>query len=90
MTTQSVRPLLTMLAVAAAMIFTPMSQVSAEASGDDGEARTVLITGANRGLGLEATLSPEESITGMRKVIDGLTIEDTGTFQSWDGENRKW
>ena len=262
MTTQSVRPLLTMLAVAAAMIFTPMSQVSAEAADHDGEARTVLITGANRGLGLEfarqysaagwrvigtartpekaadlkalhvrvlqldvsdaesvaalakavegepvdllinnagmanrdgmdfetmnfdgvarvltvntigpmrvtrallpnlragdgkqivhissglgsieentdggfygyreskaalnmfnrslawkykdegftcvvmspgwvrtdmggpeANLSPEESITGMRKVIGGLTIEDTGTFQSWDGENRKW
>jgi len=40
--------------------------------------------------GPEATLSPEESITGMRKVIAGLTVEDTGTFQSWNGENRKW
>ena len=40
--------------------------------------------------GPEADLNPEESISGMRKVIDGLTIEDTGTFQSWDGENRKW
>ena len=40
--------------------------------------------------GPEADLSPEESITGMIRVIDGLTIEDTGTFQSWDGENRAW
>ena len=53
MTSQSVRTLLTMLAVVTAMIFTPLNEVTAEASGHDGEARTVLITGANRGLGLE-------------------------------------
>jgi len=40
--------------------------------------------------GPEANLSPEESITGMRKVIAGLTADDTGTFQAWDGNNRKW
>jgi len=40
--------------------------------------------------GPEATLSPEESITGMRMVIDGLTIKDSGTFQSWDGTIRAW
>jgi len=40
--------------------------------------------------GPEANLSPEESITGMRKVIAGLTIQDTGTFQAWDGNNRAW
>ena len=40
--------------------------------------------------GPEANLSPEESITGMKKVIGGLTIEDTGTFQSWDGNDRAW
>ena len=40
--------------------------------------------------GPEANLSPEESITGMKKVIDGLTAEDTGTFQSWDGTIRAW
>ena len=40
--------------------------------------------------GPEANLSPEESITGMKKVIDGLTIEDTGTFQSWNGTIRAW
>jgi NAD(P)-dependent dehydrogenase (short-subunit alcohol dehydrogenase family) len=40
--------------------------------------------------GPEANLSPEESITGMRKVIDGLTPDSTGTFQSWDGTIRAW
>jgi NAD(P)-dependent dehydrogenase (short-subunit alcohol dehydrogenase family) len=40
--------------------------------------------------GPEAPLSPKESIRGMRKVIDGLTIEDSGTFQSWDGRQRAW
>jgi len=40
--------------------------------------------------GPEANLSPEESITGMRKVIGALTTEDTGTFQSWDGTIRAW
>ncbi len=40
--------------------------------------------------GPEANLSPEESITGMRKVIAALTPGDTGTFQSWDGTIRAW
>lgn len=40
--------------------------------------------------GPEANLSPEESITGMRKIIAGLTTDDTGTFQAWDGNNRAW
>ncbi len=40
--------------------------------------------------GPEANLSPEESITGMKKVIGGLTVDDTGTFQSWDGKERAW
>jgi NAD(P)-dependent dehydrogenase (short-subunit alcohol dehydrogenase family) len=40
--------------------------------------------------GPEANLSPEESIAGMMKVIDGLTPADTGSFQSWDGGTRKW
>jgi len=53
MTTHSVRTLLTILAVATAVIFTPLNSLTAEAAGNDGEARTVLITGANRGLGLE-------------------------------------
>ena len=35
-------------------------------------------------------MSPQDSIRGMRKVIDGLTIEDSGTFQGWDGRQRAW
>jgi NAD(P)-dependent dehydrogenase (short-subunit alcohol dehydrogenase family) len=40
--------------------------------------------------GSEAPLSPEESIEGMRTVIDGLAIEDSGTYQRWDGQQRAW
>ena len=40
--------------------------------------------------GSGATLTPEQSIAGMRKVIAGLTAEDTGTFQSWDGAIVAW
>lgn len=87
MTSQSVRTLLTMLAVVTALILTPLNEVTAEASGHDGETRTVLITGANRGLGLE--FARQYADAGWR-VIDGLSAEDTGTFQSWDGTIRAW
>lgn len=40
--------------------------------------------------GAGATLTPEESITGMKKVIGGLRAEDNGTYQSWDGEILPW
>jgi NAD(P)-dependent dehydrogenase (short-subunit alcohol dehydrogenase family) len=40
--------------------------------------------------GPEANLSPEESVTGMRKVIAALTPAASGTFQSWDGTIRAW
>ncbi len=40
--------------------------------------------------GPEANLSPEASITGMRKVIAALTPAASGTFQSWDGTIRAW
>jgi NAD(P)-dependent dehydrogenase (short-subunit alcohol dehydrogenase family) len=40
--------------------------------------------------GAGATLTPEESIAGMKKVIGGLTVEDNGTYQSWDGEVLPW
>ncbi|MEM7227530.1 MAG: SDR family oxidoreductase [Planctomycetota bacterium] len=40
--------------------------------------------------GENATLSPEESITGMRAVIDGLTIEQSGQFLSYTGEELPW
>lgn len=40
--------------------------------------------------GPEASLSPEESIAGMRRVIDGLTASDSGTFWNWNGDRLPW
>jgi NAD(P)-dependent dehydrogenase (short-subunit alcohol dehydrogenase family) len=39
---------------------------------------------------MNAPLEPEESIRGMLKVIDGLTIADTGRYLSWNGEEIPW
>ena len=32
----------------------------------------------------------DESVTGMRNVIDGLTAEMSGTFQRFDGSTIEW
>lgn len=40
--------------------------------------------------GPNANLTPEESIAGMRKVIDGLTPADSGTMWSWDSSSLAW
>lgn len=40
--------------------------------------------------GANAMITPEESVTGLRKVIDGLTPEDTGSFYSYDGSTIPW
>jgi len=40
--------------------------------------------------GPNATLTPEQSIAGMRKVIAGLTPADSGGFFNWDGERLPW
>jgi NAD(P)-dependent dehydrogenase (short-subunit alcohol dehydrogenase family) len=40
--------------------------------------------------GAAATLTPEQSIAGMRKVIAGLSPDDTGSFLSWDGIRVAW
>ncbi len=40
--------------------------------------------------GPNAKIAPTESITGMRKVIDGLTPADTGSFWNYDGEKLPW
>ncbi len=40
--------------------------------------------------GENAALTPEQSISGIRSVIDGLTPEDTGTFQIHNGGQNPW
>lgn len=40
--------------------------------------------------GSDARLTPEESVAGMREVIDGLTLEDTAEWLTWDGEKQPW
>jgi NAD(P)-dependent dehydrogenase (short-subunit alcohol dehydrogenase family) len=40
--------------------------------------------------GAGASLTPEQSITGMKTVIGGLTADDNGSYQSWDGDVLPW
>jgi len=40
--------------------------------------------------GPSAPLTPEQSIRGVRAVIDGLAAEDTGTFKKHNGETVPW
>jgi NAD(P)-dependent dehydrogenase (short-subunit alcohol dehydrogenase family) len=40
--------------------------------------------------GPNANLSPNESITGMRKVIEDLTLADTGSYWNYDGTTLPW
>ena len=40
--------------------------------------------------GRSATLSVEESVTGMRRVIAGLTPAEHGRFWTWDGREHAW
>ena len=40
--------------------------------------------------GDNAPTTPEQSIRGMREVIDRLTPEDAGTFQTFDGRILPW
>jgi NAD(P)-dependent dehydrogenase (short-subunit alcohol dehydrogenase family) len=40
--------------------------------------------------GKEAPLQPEISIKGMRKVIEWLTLKDSGQFISYDGKSIPW
>jgi NAD(P)-dependent dehydrogenase (short-subunit alcohol dehydrogenase family) len=41
--------------------------------------------------GSQAPLAPAESVAGMLRVIDGLTMEQTGEFLSWkDGKRLEW
>jgi NAD(P)-dependent dehydrogenase (short-subunit alcohol dehydrogenase family) len=40
--------------------------------------------------GSSAELTPEESVAGLRAVIDGLTPADSGRFLNYQGEDRPW
>ena len=40
--------------------------------------------------GAQATLSPEESIAGIRRVIAGAGPETNGRFMTWDGKELPW
>jgi NAD(P)-dependent dehydrogenase (short-subunit alcohol dehydrogenase family) len=40
--------------------------------------------------GSGAEITPNESVTGMLRTIDNLTMADTGKFYSWDGGEVPW
>lgn len=40
--------------------------------------------------GPQADLSPEESVSGLIDVIDGLQPKDSGKFLTWQGEEHPW
>jgi NAD(P)-dependent dehydrogenase (short-subunit alcohol dehydrogenase family) len=40
--------------------------------------------------GSSAPLEPEESVSGMRRVIEGLQPEDSGSFFAYDGSTIPW
>jgi NAD(P)-dependent dehydrogenase (short-subunit alcohol dehydrogenase family) len=40
--------------------------------------------------GAGASISPEESVTAMRRIIDALTPEQAGTFLNWRGGTYPW
>ena len=37
-----------------------------------------------------ADITPEQSVQGMLKVIDNVTLEDSGTFLTWEGKILPW
>ena len=40
--------------------------------------------------GAQADLTAEESASGIRTVLSGLTKEDSGNFYKWNGESHPW
>jgi NAD(P)-dependent dehydrogenase (short-subunit alcohol dehydrogenase family) len=40
--------------------------------------------------GPEAPRTPEETMAGLIRVLDGLTLEDSGRFLQWNGEELPW
>jgi NAD(P)-dependent dehydrogenase (short-subunit alcohol dehydrogenase family) len=45
---------------------------------------------AARGITMPGTVDVKVSVSGLRKVIDGLTMEQTGTFIRYSGEVQPW
>jgi hypothetical protein len=41
-------------------------------------------------MGPRMGISPEESVQGMRRVLEGFTPEDTGSFIKYDGTHLPW
>jgi NAD(P)-dependent dehydrogenase (short-subunit alcohol dehydrogenase family) len=40
--------------------------------------------------GANAAITPQQSVSGMRRVIDALAPADSGSFLSWDGRKYPW
>ena len=40
--------------------------------------------------GANAPVSVEDSVEGMKSVIDNLTIRDSGKFYTWKGDIHPW
>jgi NAD(P)-dependent dehydrogenase (short-subunit alcohol dehydrogenase family) len=40
--------------------------------------------------GPNAAITPEQSVSGMRRIIDALSVADSGRFLSWDGREYPW
>jgi NAD(P)-dependent dehydrogenase (short-subunit alcohol dehydrogenase family) len=40
--------------------------------------------------GAQADITPQESAQGILKVIQSITLDDTGKFIDWDGTPRSW
>jgi len=40
--------------------------------------------------GKNAPTPPEQSVSGMRKIIAALTLADSGKFITWQGQERPW
>jgi hypothetical protein len=40
--------------------------------------------------GPDATISVQESVSGMRRVIDTRNVKDSGTFRNHEGRSLSW
>jgi short-subunit dehydrogenase len=47
-------------------------------------------TKTRMGLETNASIEVEESVAGMRNIIDRLTMSDTGSFTRYNGERIAW